>query len=258
MSTPDRSGFDLTGRTALVTGAGRGVGEGVVRELAAAGARVAVNDLHADRAEAVAASVREVGGRAVAAPFDVTDAAALAVALERVTAELGPVDVLVNNAGVPEGQRLVPFRESGEDDWLLQVELNLLASMRMIRAVLPGMVARGWGRVVQISSGASSHGLDIGVSAYGAAKSGIEGLIRHVATENGPSGVTANALALGLMDNAGRGRGLAPEHLAAGVPVRRLGRPAEVGGAVVWLSSEYGAFVTGQVIHLNGGSLNGR
>jgi NAD(P)-dependent dehydrogenase (short-subunit alcohol dehydrogenase family) len=258
VSTPPPSRFHLTSRTALVTGAGRSVGEGIARELAAAGARVAVNDLHADRAEAVAASIRAAGGQALAAPFDVTDAAALDDALAGITAGLGPVDVLVNNAGVPEGQRTRHFLETDEGDWLLQIQLNLVASMRVIRAVLPGMVERGWGRVVQISSGASSRGLDIGVSAYGAAKSGIEGLVRHVATEVGPSGVTVNALALGLMENVGQRASGHLDALVAEVPVRRLGLPAEVGGAVVWLSSAYGAFVTGQVIHLNGGALNGR
>ena len=258
MGGPTRSPFDLTGRTALVTGAGRSVGEGIARELAAAGARVAVNDLHADRAESVAASIRDTGGEALAAPFDVTDAAALDDALGRVTAELGPVDVLVNNAGVPEGQRTRHFLETDEADWLMQIELNLLASMRVIRAVLPGQVERGWGRVVQISSGASSRGLDIGVGAYGAAKSGIEGLVRHVATEVGPSGVTVNAIALGLMENVGRRNADHLEHLVRDIPVRRLGRPSEIGGAAVWLCSEYGGYVTGQVVHVNGGSLNGR
>ncbi len=251
-------GFDLTGRTALVTGAGRSVGEGIARELAAAGARVAVNDLHAERAESVAGAIGDAGGRAVAAPFDVTDAAALADGLARIDRELGPVDILVNNAGVPEGQRTIPFVDSAENDWLRQIELNMLASMRVVHAVLPGQLERGWGRIVQISSGASSRGLAIGVSAYGAAKSGIEGLVRHVATEVGPSGVTVNALALGLMENVGQRASGHLESLIAEVPVRRLGLPAEVGGAAVWLCSSYGAFVTGQVIHLNGGSLNGR
>ena len=131
--------------------------------------------------------------------------------------------------------------------------------MYCIHAVLPGMIERGWGRVIQISSGASSTGLPIGVSVYGASKAGIEGLLRHVAVEVGRFGVTANALALGLMENTAQ---MADQHLLArilaGVPVGRLGRGEEVGAAAAWLASEQAAFVTGQVIHLNGGSTFGR
>jgi NAD(P)-dependent dehydrogenase (short-subunit alcohol dehydrogenase family) len=130
--------------------------------------------------------------------------------------------------------------------------------MHCIQATAPGMVDKGWGRIIQISSGAGSRGLRIGVSLYGAAKAGIEGLLRHLAAELARSGVTVNALALGLMENVGeKGPAAGTQAILRAVPVGRLGRADEV-GAVAWLASEEGAFVTGQVIHLNGGSLEGR
>jgi NAD(P)-dependent dehydrogenase (short-subunit alcohol dehydrogenase family) len=250
----------LNGRVALVTGAGRSVGFGIARALAAAGAAVAVNDLHPDRAEQAAADIAALSASpAVASPFDVTDHAAVLAAVAAIGEQLGPVDILVNNAGVPENGGAEPFASSKPESWMPYIQLNLLGSMYCVHAVLPGMIERGWGRVIQISSGASSVGLPIGMSVYGASKAGIEGLLRHVAVEVGPSGVTVNALALGLMENVAQ----MPDQqqlarMVRGIPVGRLGRGEEVGAAAAWLASEQGAFVTGQVIHLNGGSTFGR
>jgi 3-oxoacyl-[acyl-carrier protein] reductase len=247
--------FELSGRTALVTGAGRGVGRGIARVLAAQGARVAVNDVDAGRAEATAKEIEAAGGRALATPFDVTDPGAVAGAVERIAAQLGPIDVLVNNAGIPLESRGMQkkFIESGPDDWAALIDINLYGAMHCIRAVLPGMVTRGFGRIIQISSGASQRGLSIGVSSYGAAKSGIEGLIRLVAVENARSGVTANSIALGLMNNQ-KNPG-ATAHIAAGIPMGRLGEPEEAGALCAFLASNESAYVTGQTIHLNGGSI---
>jgi NAD(P)-dependent dehydrogenase (short-subunit alcohol dehydrogenase family) len=120
------------------------------------------------------------------------------------------------------------------------------------------MIEHGWGRIIQISSGAGSVGRPIGVSSYGASKAAAESLIRHVAVENGKYGITANALALGLMDNVADFASEQLDRLLATVPVRRLGKPEEVGLAAAWLSSDGGGFITGQVIHLNGGATFGR
>jgi NAD(P)-dependent dehydrogenase (short-subunit alcohol dehydrogenase family) len=220
---------------------------------------VAVNDLHDDRASAVAAGISDAGGRAIAVACDITDADAVREALSRVEDELGPVDILVNNAGVVPGSSTPKtFTETTPADWSAQIELNMVASMRLIHAVLPGQIDRGWGRIIQISSGAASQGLRVGVAPYAAAKAGIESLIRHVAVEAGSHGVTANALALGLMENVGAADAPQLQGMIAAVPVRRLGQPEEIGGAAVWLSSSFGGFVTGQVIHLNGGTVFGR
>jgi 3-oxoacyl-[acyl-carrier protein] reductase len=247
--------FSLSGRPALVPGAGQGVGRGIAKVLAAQGARVAVNDLDAARAEDSAKQIEAAGAAALALPFDVTDLAAVRAAVARIASALGPVDILVNNAGIPTGSRGMskPFIETEPADWAALIDINLYGSMHCIRSVLPAMLQRGWGRIIQISSGASQRGLAIGVSSYGAAKSGIEGLIRHVAVENARAGVTANSIALGLMNN--QKNPAATAQIAAGIPLGRLGEPEEAGALCAFLASNEAAYLTGQTIHLNGGSI---
>ncbi|HEX6417876.1 MAG TPA: SDR family NAD(P)-dependent oxidoreductase [Acidimicrobiales bacterium] len=246
--------FSAAGRVALVTGAGRGVGAGIVRALAGQGAAVVVNDVDADAAAALAGSVREGGGRAHDAAFDVTDLAAVDEAVGRIAAEVGPVDILVNNAGIPAGMAARPFHEMDPDEWRQYVDLNLYGSLHCTRAVLGAMRARGWGRIVQISSGAGRTGLAIGVSLYGASKSAIEGFVRHLSQEVGGDGVTANTLALGPMAHSAGDDAEIVRRLARGVPVGRLGTPEDVGAAVVYLASDEAAWLTGQTIALDGGA----
>lgn len=244
----------LKNRTALVTGAGQGVGRGIAQRLAEAGGTVLVNDLDPDRANVVADSLLARGLSATPLPFDVTDHAS-------VTSTLAgrDIDILVNNAGVPPGgRRPNNFAEMPARDWRLQIELNLEALMHLTQTVLPGQAIRGWGRIIHLSSGASSRGLAIGVAAYGAAKAGGESLIRHLSAEYGPHGITANSLALGLMEGVSRGDEAGVAKLARAIPTGRLGQPHEVGTAAVWLASDDGGLVNGQVIHLNGGTVNGR
>jgi NAD(P)-dependent dehydrogenase (short-subunit alcohol dehydrogenase family) len=249
--------FDLTGRTALVTGGGRGAGAAIATALAGRGAAVAVNDVVAERAESTAAAIAASGGRTVAAPFDITDRAAVEVGVADASAALGTTfDILVNNAGPPAGMTTTLFRDMDPDDWRPFVDINLYGSLHCIRAVVDPMAEAGWGRIVQISSGAGRTGVAFGVSLYGAAKSAIEGFVRHLSQELAPTGVTVNALALGLLTNA------VPEGapddavtaLGASIPVGRLGRPEDVAPAVVYLVSDEAAWMTGQTINLNGGS----
>ena len=240
--------FDLSGKVALVTGSGRGVGAGIAAALAGAGASVAVNDLDAGRAGETAAAV---GGR----PFvgDVTDAASLAAMVADISDQLGPIDILVNNAGIPAaGFDLKPFLDTTREEWDRFIRLNLYGVMECVAAVLPGMVERGNGRIITISSEAGRLGAGVGVSLYGAAKAGAVGFSRSLAHEVARKGVTVNCVSLGLIDNTGANAS-DPALGARSIPVKRLGTPDDVGAAVLYLASTEAAWVTGQNLPVNGG-----
>lgn len=249
--------FDLSGTVALVTGAGQGVGVGIARLLAQQGAKVAVNDLHLDRASATAQAINDSainnsGGTAIAVEFDVTKWDAVEAGIAGVEAALGPIDILVNNAGVPETMGLQQFNTSSPHDWSDCINVNLYGVMHCSRAVINGMRERGFGRVITISSGAGTSGLGLGVSAYGASKGGAISFMRHLALENARAGVTANSVALGLMQ--GPAEPEATARIEKTIPVRRLGSPEDVGAICVYLASREAAWMTGQTIELNGGS----
>jgi len=248
--------FDLSGRFALVTGGGQNLGAGVARALASQGAAVAVNDLVADRAEVTAEEIRGAGGAAVAVAFDVTDAQAVAEGVGVARRVLGgEIDILVNNAGVPAGMQVAPFRNLDRAEWKRLIDINLYGSLNCVAEVIEPMVAQGYGRVIQISSGAGRTGLKMGVSLYGASKSGIEGFIRHLSQEVARTGVTANSIALGLMQTL---RPLddddATHAIERQIPLGRLGSPADVGWLAVYLASPEAEWMTGQTINLNGGT----
>jgi NAD(P)-dependent dehydrogenase (short-subunit alcohol dehydrogenase family) len=242
--------FDLTGKVALVTGAGQGVGEGIARTLADQGAHVVVNDVVVDRARAVADSVAAAGGRASVAAFDVTDLAAVRDAVRGA----GDVDILVNNAGNGGVEQLAvkPFRELEPEQWEGPIRVNLYGVLHCCKAVIDGMCARGWGRVITISSGAGTAGVGIGVSPYSAGKGGAISFTRSLALEVARDGVTANTLAIGLM---GHPDPSVTAGLARAIPVGRTGEPGDIAAACVWLASEEASWVTGQTIQINGGSI---
>jgi NAD(P)-dependent dehydrogenase (short-subunit alcohol dehydrogenase family) len=238
------------GRVALVTGAGQGVGAGIATALAAAGAAVAVNDLHADRAAAVAARINADGGRAHACVADVTDLTAVEAMVADIEDAAGPVDVLVNNAGIPaDGFALRPFRDMPVADWDRFVRLNLYGVLHCTRVTVDGMCERGWGRIVTVSSEAGRMGLPTGVSLYGASKAAAIGFSRHLALELVGTGVTVNCVALGLMATGPDDDRRPPW------PTARLGDPDDVAAAVCYLASDGAAWVTGQVLGVNGGAL---
>ena len=240
----------LDDRVALVTGAGQGVGAGVAAGLAAAGAAVAVNDLDAGRASTVAARLTAAGGRAEACVADVTDRDAVVGMVDAVEASLGPVDVLVNNAGIPaDGFTLRSFRDMPVSDWDRFVRLNLYGVLHCTKATVEGMCERGWGRVVTVSSEAGRMGLPTGVSLYGASKAAAIGFSRHLALELVGTGVTVNCVALGLMATGPDDERRPPW------PTARLGRPDDVAAAICYLASDAAAWVTGQVLGVNGGAL---
>lgn len=242
--------FDLSGRTALVTGAGRNIGAGIARGLAGQGAHVVVNDFFAERADEVAAEIARAGGSASPAAFDVTDLEAVTEAV----AGIGAVDILVNNAGLagPTAMKAEQFRGMDPADWRAAVDVNLYGVMNCCHAVLEGMCERGWGRIITISSAAGTHGVHIGVAPYSAGKGGGLSFTRTLALEVARSGVTANTLALGLFE---RKNHEITEHFARAVPVGRTGRPSDVAAACVWLASDEAEWVTAQTIGINGGSL---
>ena len=244
--------FDLSGKISLVTGAGQGVGAGIARQLAAGGAAVAVNDLHLDRARASVDEITSSGGKAAAFAFDVRNFAAVEAGVDAVARELGPIDILVNNAGVPPEMAIVKFRESKPADWNAYVDLNLYGVMNCCKAVIDGMCERGWGRVITISSGAGTTGINLGVSPYAAGKGGGISFMRHLALECAEFGVTANSLALGLVDN--QVPGAPTEAIAKTIPVGFAGPPDEIGALCVYLASGEARWMTGQTIGFNGGS----
>ena len=245
--------FRLDGKVALVTGAGQNIGAGIARMLARQGATVIVNDFHADRAERTATEIAGAGGRARALAFDVVDLAAVKAAVAQIEAREGRIDILVNNAGnagVAGSMGQKPFSELDPAAWSGPVDVNLSGLFNCCHAVLSGMIARRSGRIITNTSGAGQTGLDIGVSIYGAAKSGQIGFMRHLAVENAPHGITCNTIAIGLVIE----KAVSVQHLADKIPLKRLGKPEDVGGLAVYLASDEASWVTGQVIGVNGGN----
>lgn len=249
--------FELHNRTALITGAGQGVGAGIAERLAEQGALVVVNDLDEARAHATAKKIREAGHLAKALVFDVTDLDSVTDAVRSFERDAAPIDILVNNAGNAGGGtfRPRPFRESEPDEWRRFTDVNLFGVMNCAKAVLDGMANRGHGRVITIASGSGVVGQAIGVSLYAAAKGGAIAFMRHLAMETAADGITANTIALGMIDPATSGRvANHTRELAKRIPVGRVGLPDDAGALCAYLASDQAAWITGQTLHLNGGS----
>jgi 3-oxoacyl-[acyl-carrier protein] reductase len=237
--------LDLTGHIALVTGASRGIGAAIAIALAEAGAAVAVNYRErADDAETVVGKIKGMGGRAIAIAADVSRAAAVARMADQAASALGPIDILVNNAGLAIVRGIDDLTES---DFDVTIAVNLKSAFLCTQAVLPGMRAKKWGRIVNISSGAARGAGAIGVH-YNASKAGMEGLTRGYAARLVKEGITVNAVAPSLIEtDMMRGR----SDLASRIPLGRLGHPDEVAKAA--LSVLGNDYMTGQTIVLNGG-----
>jgi len=253
--------IDFKGRAALVTGAGQGVGREVALLLASHGAEVViVNDFHAERAEAVSAEIRSSGGNALAVQADVSDAESVERLFDAATRQAGAIDVLVNNAGnagpVTEIDVLPPFWETDAESWAPWLDTNLYGVLHCSRAALPGMVERGYGRIVTVISDAARVG-DARVAVYAAAKAGAAGFTRAIARGAGEHGVTANCVSLGAIDTPGLAkRRTDPERREKQLrayPVPRFGQPRDAAATIVFLASDAAAWVTGQTWPVNGG-----
>jgi len=254
--------IDLSGRRALVTGAGQHIGRAIALGLARAGAEVAVNDIVSERAAVVVDEIQERGGRGLASVFDVTDPGDV----KRSIGELAP-DVLVNNvgntgAGNPAGAAMMPFAEFAESDpaeWGKIFAINLFGVLHCAHAALPAMLERGWGRVITIVSDAARVP-ERRMATYSAAKAGAAGFSRALAAEVGQSGVTVNCVSLGSIESehAERAREQAPNPERERKMLRRyltprLGRPDDPASMVVFLASRHADWITGQTYPVNGG-----
>jgi 3-oxoacyl-[acyl-carrier protein] reductase len=244
--TDDR--FDLTGRVALVTGASGGIGSAVALRLAGAGAAVAVGyGHHGDAADRLVEAITARGGRAAAVGADLRRPDAPGRLADTVAEQLGPVDILVANAGVG---RLLALDDIDLETWEEHQAVNLRAPFLLAQRVVPGMKARQWGRIVFISSVAAFTGGIVGPH-YASSKAGLLGLTHSLAGALAAHGVTVNAVAPGLVEETGMLPG-SPDELKASVPVGRLGRPDEVADLVLAVVTN--AYLTNQTISLNGGS----
>ena len=236
----------LDGKIALITGASRGIGRACAAALAEAGADIAVNYLiREDKAKETLAMVEGIGKRTVPVPGDVSRAGEVERIVEEVERRLGPVDILVNNAGIAIQK---PFDQITEEDWDRTLAVNLKSAFLLTRAVLPGMRARGFGRIINISSGAARTGGVIGPH-YAASKAGLHGLTHGYASLLAKEGITVNSVAPSIISTD-----MIADHPKinpAIVPMGRFGNPAEVAAVVVMLAEN--GYVTGQTVFVNGG-----
>jgi 3-oxoacyl-[acyl-carrier protein] reductase len=239
--------FDLSGRTALVTGASGGIGDAIARRLHGQGATVV---LSGRRQDALAALAEALGGRARIAVAELAEPQAAEQLIAATEAE-GGVDVLINNAGLTRDNLALRMKD---EDWQTVLDVNLSAGFRLIRAALRGMMRRRWGRIVNVSSIVALTG-NPGQANYAAAKAGMIGMTKSLAAEVASRGITVNCVAPGFIQTAMTDalNGQQRARLLERVPVGRLGSTADVAAAVGYLVSEEAAYVTGQTLHINGG-----
>lgn len=240
--------FDLTGKTALITGASGGIGGAIAHALHGAGATVALSGTRVEPLEALAA---ELGSRAHVLPCNLGDAEAVNALPKQATEAMGSVDILVNNAGITRDNL---FMRMSEDEWSSVLEVNLTSTMRLCKGVIRGMMKARWGRIVNISSVVGATG-NPGQANYAASKAGMVGMSKSIAYEVASRGITVNCVAPGFITTAMTDK-LTDDQKAGiltQVPAGRMGEASEIGAAVLYLASPEAAYVTGTTLHVNGG-----
>jgi 3-oxoacyl-[acyl-carrier protein] reductase len=247
--------MSIEGKVALVTGGSGGLGRVHCLSLAGAGCNVGVaGNTHMDRAEEVAGEIRSMGRKAVAVKMDLADLDEVRAGVNRIETELGPVDILVNNAayGIV---RAVLIAKMKNEDWERDISVNLTGPFNTIKCCMPGMMERGWGRIINISSIAGTKG-GAGQCSYATTKAGLIGLTKTAALEGARKGVTCNAIVLGVFDG-GSWHEVAPEfqeRIVKRMAMRRTGTPQELSNMVVFLASEESSYITGEAIEVSGGA----
>ena len=240
--------FDLSGRSALVTGASGGIGGAIAKALHQAGARLAISGTRRDALEALAV---ELGDEVQVLPCDLADPTATTALAGQAEEALGQVDILVNNAGLTRDNLSMRLKD---EDWALVLEVNLTAGFRLARGVLRGMMKRRWGRIVGITSIVGVTG-NPGQANYAASKAGMIGMSKALAQEVANRGITVNCVAPGFIQTAMTDAldENQRERLLGAIPTGRLGLPEDIAAGVVFLASEEAGYVTGQTLHVNGG-----
>jgi len=244
-------------RVAVVTGGASGMGLAIARRLAAQGDRVGILDINGTAAEQAAADIRAAGGEALGCAVDVADRASVDAALDAVRAAYGPILIMVTSAGVAPFEK---FLEISLESWNRTMAVNLTGTFHCLQAVIPDMVAAGWGRIVTISSSSAQQGAPR-MGHYSASKGGVIALTRTLAKEFGTKGITVNTIPPSMIDTPmsrqSQEVGNLPdtEFLAARIPVGRVGTPDDIAAAAVFLCSEDAGYVNGQVIGVNGGAV---
>lgn len=247
----------FTGKTVVVTGGGGGIGSATCQRLAAEGAHMAVLDMNLEAAERVAAGIRASGGQAAAFACDITQRDQVDAAIAGAQAQLGDIAVLVNNAG---WDVFKPFVKSTTSEWERLIAINLTGALHMLHAVLPGMVERGYGRIVNVASDAARGGSS-GEAVYSACKGGLVALSKTLAREHARHGITVNAVCPGPTDTAllagvaegARDPAKLIEAFKSAIPMGRLGQGSDLASAIAFFASDDAGFVTGQVLSVSGG-----
>ena len=253
--------IEFSGRTALVTGAAHGIGRAIVHRLAAAGAQVWACDILPEALQETVDTARpQMGGSVQSSVTDVSDAAAVSALVDKASARSGRVDILVHSAGGTRGQAGQPIETVTQGQWQTIFDVNLKGAFICAQAVVPGMKKAGKGSILLISSGAGLGVSLTGIQAYASSKAGQIGLVRQLAHELGPFGITVNSVAPGFIrsnpttERQWEAMGSdGQERLMQSIPVKRPGKPDDIAYAVMFLVSDYASYVTGQTLSVNGG-----